>query len=160
MKSFTFFHLYTWTRGWLVSVWDGSSGGVGRHNGGRWRSILGGQSINQSINQSIQRSIDIAINHSIHQSINTAFNQVIELTFLSDPVREPGHVAVAVEGVGDQVQRLEAGQLIKRTRGHAAARDELIYWFGQSFVRYIVPYVHFSLYQFSTHKFIIILIIS
>ena len=37
-----------------------------------------------------------------------------------EPVREPGHVAVAVERVGDQVEAGQAGQLVEGPRGHAA----------------------------------------
>ena len=46
------------------------------------------------------------------------------ITFLSEPVSKPGHVTVAVEGVGDQVQRLQAGQLVKRTGCHTATNIE------------------------------------
>ena len=37
-----------------------------------------------------------------------------------EPVSEPGHVAVAVERVGDQVEAGQAGQLVEGPRGHAA----------------------------------------
>ena len=38
----------------------------------------------------------------------------------SQPVSEPGHVAVAVEGVGDQIEALETGQLVEGPRRDAA----------------------------------------
>ena len=38
----------------------------------------------------------------------------------SQPVGEPGHVAVAVERVGDKVQGLQGHQGVERPRGHAA----------------------------------------
>ena len=38
----------------------------------------------------------------------------------AEPVCKPGHVAVAVEGVGDEVERGHAGQLVKGPRGHTA----------------------------------------
>ena len=38
----------------------------------------------------------------------------------SKPVRKPGHVAVAVERVGDEVEAGHRGQLVKCPRGHTA----------------------------------------
>ena len=38
--------------------------------------------------------------------------------FQPQPVGEPGHVAVAVEGVGDEVERGEGGQLVEGSRRH------------------------------------------
>lgn len=40
-------------------------------------------------------------------------------TFGPQPVGEPGHVAVAVERVGDQVEGFEGDQRIEGSRGHA-----------------------------------------
>ena len=37
-----------------------------------------------------------------------------------EPVREPGHVAVAVEGVGDEVEAGQARQLVECSRSDAA----------------------------------------
>ena len=39
-------------------------------------------------------------------------------SFCSQPVSEPGHVAVAVERIGDQIERLERDQSIKSSRSH------------------------------------------
>ena len=41
-------------------------------------------------------------------------------TLQPQPVGKPGHVAVAVERVGDQVEAGQAGQLVEGPRGHAA----------------------------------------
>ena len=37
-------------------------------------------------------------------------------SFCSQPVGEPGHVAVAVKRIGDQIERLERDQSIKSSR--------------------------------------------
>ena len=39
-------------------------------------------------------------------------------SFCSQPVSEPSHVAVAVERIGDQIERLERDQSIKSSRSH------------------------------------------
>ena len=61
-----------------------------------------------------------------HENLNV-------FTFLPQPVSKPGHVAVAVEGVGDQVEGLQAGQLVKGARGHAAANADLCIWCSRIF---------------------------
>ena len=40
--------------------------------------------------------------------------------FQPQPVSEPGHVAIAVEGVGDQVEGSKGHQRVKGPGGHAA----------------------------------------
>ena len=41
-------------------------------------------------------------------------------TLCPQPIGEPGHVAIAVEGVGDQIEGLQANEGVERPRGNAA----------------------------------------
>jgi len=50
----------------------------------------------------------------------------IKLTFLPEPVGKPGHVTVAVKGIGDEIQRIHARQLVKGTGRYTTKQEQNI----------------------------------